>query len=69
MRRRGALRGVAGQSRHEYSEEQLHAGLVAAAGVSARSAEPVPAEIAPEPVLRSITDKGYYIWRAGLLPA
>jgi hypothetical protein len=30
---------------------------------------PVPAAIAPEPVLRSITDKGYYIWRAGLLPA
>jgi len=29
----------------------------------------VPAAIAPEPVLRSITDKGYYIWRAGLLPA
>ena len=30
---------------------------------------PVPIAISPEPVLRSITDKGYYIWRAGLLPA
>ena len=30
---------------------------------------PVPAAISPEPVLRSITDKGYYIWRGGLLPA
>ena len=29
----------------------------------------VPAAIGPEPVLRSIIDKGYYIWRAGLLPA
>jgi hypothetical protein len=29
----------------------------------------VPAAISAEPVLRSITDKGYYIWRAGLLPA
>jgi len=27
--------------------------------------KPVPAAISPEPVLRSITDKGYYIWRAG----
>jgi hypothetical protein len=24
---------------------------------------PVPTAISPEPVLRSITDKGYYIWR------
>jgi hypothetical protein len=24
---------------------------------------PVPTEISPQPVLRSITDKGYYIWR------
>ena len=31
--------------------------------------DPVPTTISPEPVLRSITDKGYYIWRAGLLPA
>jgi hypothetical protein len=31
--------------------------------------DPVPAAISAEPVLRSITDKGYYIWRAGLLPA
>ena len=30
---------------------------------------PVPTAIGPEPILRSITDKGYYIWRAGLLPA
>ena len=30
---------------------------------------PVPTAISPEPVLRSITDKGYYIWRAGWLPA
>ena len=30
---------------------------------------PVPAAIGPEPVLRGIIDKGYYIWRAGLLPA
>ncbi len=26
---------------------------------------PVPVPIGPEPVLRSITDKGYYLWRAG----
>jgi len=26
---------------------------------------PVPAAINPEPVLRSIIAKGYYIWRAG----
>ena len=25
--------------------------------------------IGTKPILRSITDKGYYIWRAGLLPA
>jgi hypothetical protein len=31
--------------------------------------DPVPTAISPEPVLRSITDKGYYIWRAGLFPA
>ena len=31
--------------------------------------DPVPTAISPEPVLRSITDKGHYIWRAGLLPA
>ena len=26
---------------------------------------PVPAAVGPEPILRSISDKGYYIWRAG----
>lgn len=26
---------------------------------------PVPAAVGPEPILRGITDKGYYIWRAG----
>ena len=31
--------------------------------------EPVPAAISPEPILRSITAKGYYIWRAGCIPA
>jgi hypothetical protein len=31
--------------------------------------DPVPTTISPEPVLRSITAKGYYIWRAGLFPA
>jgi len=25
--------------------------------------------IGTKPILRSITDKGYYIWRAGFLPA
>jgi hypothetical protein len=29
---------------------------------------PVPAAIGPEPILRSTT-KGYYIWRAGRIPA
>jgi len=29
----------------------------------------VPNAICPKSVLRSITDKGYYIWRAGWLPA
>jgi hypothetical protein len=27
--------------------------------------DPVPAAISPLPILRSITDKGYYIWRSG----
>ena len=27
--------------------------------------EPVPAAISPEPILRGITAKGYYIWRGG----
>jgi len=27
--------------------------------------EPVPAAIRPEPILRGITAKGYYIWRSG----
>ena len=27
--------------------------------------EPVPTTIDPQPILRSITDKGYYIWRGG----
>jgi hypothetical protein len=27
--------------------------------------EPVPAAISPEPILRGILAKGYYIWRAG----
>ena len=31
--------------------------------------DPVPAAISPEPILRSIIAKGYYIWRAGCLPA
>jgi hypothetical protein len=31
--------------------------------------DPVPAEIGPEPILRSIIDKGYYIWRAGFAAA
>ena len=31
--------------------------------------EPVPAAISPEPIFRSITAKGYYIWRAGCIPA
>lgn len=31
--------------------------------------EPVPTAISPEPILRSITAKGYYIWRAGCIPA
>ena len=31
--------------------------------------DPVPSVICPKSVLRSITDKGYYIWRAGWLPA
>ena len=26
---------------------------------------PVPAAVGPEPILRGITDRGYYIWRAG----
>ena len=26
---------------------------------------PVPAPIAPEPILRGISAQGYYIWRAG----
>jgi hypothetical protein len=30
---------------------------------------PVPAAIGPEPILRNILDKGYYIWRAGRFPA
>jgi len=25
----------------------------------------VPTEVGPEPIRRGITDKGYYIWRAG----
>jgi hypothetical protein len=28
--------------------------------------DPVPAAIGPEPILRSIIAKGYYIWRAAL---
>jgi len=31
--------------------------------------DPVPAAISPEPILRSIVDKGYYIWRAGRFAA
>jgi len=27
--------------------------------------DPVPEEISPLPILRSITEKGYYIWRSG----
>jgi hypothetical protein len=27
--------------------------------------DPAPAVVGPEPILRGITDKGYYIWRAG----
>jgi hypothetical protein len=27
--------------------------------------EPVPTGISPGPILRAITDKGYYIWRSG----
>jgi hypothetical protein len=27
--------------------------------------DPMPAAISPEPILRSIFAKGYYIWRAG----
>jgi hypothetical protein len=27
--------------------------------------DPVPTAVGPEPILRGITDKGYYIWRAG----
>jgi hypothetical protein len=27
--------------------------------------DPAPAAVAPKPILRGITDKGYYIWRAG----
>jgi hypothetical protein len=27
--------------------------------------EPVPAAIGPEPILRGITAKGYYMWRSG----
>ena len=27
--------------------------------------EPVPAAISPEPILRGIIAKGYYIWRSG----
>ena len=27
--------------------------------------DPVPTTVSPEPILRGITDKGYYIWRAG----
>ena len=66
---RGTLRGATRQSRHQYSEEQLHAGLAAAAGVSARPARSVPNAICPKSVLRSITDKGYSSGvRAGFLP-
>jgi hypothetical protein len=28
--------------------------------------EPVPASIAPEPILRGIRARGYYVWREGL---
>jgi hypothetical protein len=31
--------------------------------------DPVPAAISPEPILRSIITKGYYIWRASRIPA
>ena len=31
--------------------------------------DPVPTAISPEPVRRSIGDKGYYIWRVGCLSA
>jgi hypothetical protein len=31
--------------------------------------DPVPGLIAPEPIIRSINDKGYYIWRDALLGA
>lgn len=27
--------------------------------------DPAPAAIGPEPILRGITKKGYYIWRSG----
>jgi hypothetical protein len=30
---------------------------------------PAPAAISPETILRSIMAKGYYIWRAGCIPA
>ena len=30
--------------------------------------EPVPAAISPEPILRGITAKGYYIWRNASKP-
>jgi hypothetical protein len=31
--------------------------------------DPVPAAISPEPILRSVIAKGFYIWRAGGLSA
>jgi len=31
--------------------------------------DPVPTAISPVPVLRGMTAKGYYIWRADRLPA
>jgi hypothetical protein len=30
--------------------------------------EPVPASIDPEPILRGIRARGYYVWREGLYP-
>jgi hypothetical protein len=31
--------------------------------------DPVPIAISPRAILRGIIDKGYYIWRAGRIPA